>query len=352
MVIETLKKLLSIPSVYGNEKQIADFVESTLRKISSLKVYRKHNSLIAHTEFLKGRRTIGLVGHLDTVPNENSLTGQIIDGKLYGLGASDMKAGDAVIIELAKDLLRKENKYNLIFIFYEKEEGPYVDNGLGLIFDDFMDILKRINFAFILEPTDNTIQAGCLGVINAWFKFKGKRAHSARPWQGRNAIQKGWKLLKALDDLKPMEHLINGLSFFEVANATMVGYNGARNIIPESFKVNINYRFSPDKTIEEAKAYLLRLKDETDTDDVEFSDVSPAARPCLDNELLNEFIDRFKLKVEPKQAWTDVARFSHNNIDAVNFGPGQPSQAHQKNEYVEVEKVRENFRMLEEFLFQ
>ena len=350
MVVETLKKLVSIPSVYGNEKEIADFCEDELKKVPSLKVFRINNTLLAHGEIDPKKRSVALVGHLDTVNAPNELSGKVIDGKLYGLGASDMKAGDAVILELAKELKRRESRFNLFFILYEKEEGPYLENGLRPLFEKFGNLLKKVDFAFVLEPTDNAVQVGCLGVIHAWFKFKGKRAHSARPWEGENALHKAWKLLKHLSHLKPKEYRVGELAYYEVLNGTMVNLKGARNVIPEEFKVNLNYRFSPTKSLSEAKEEFLKLKEEVGADEVEFTDLSPPARPCLDNPILTEFREKFGVTVEPKQAWTDVAQLSANGIDAVNYGPGQPHQAHQKNEWVKLSKVEECYRCLREFL--
>ncbi|ADU96682.1 peptidase M20 [Thermovibrio ammonificans HB-1] len=351
MVINLLEKLISIPSVYGNEKEIADYCEKELSGNPKLKVIRENNTLVAHTEINPEKRTVALVGHLDTVDVPNSKTGKVENGKLYGLGASDMKAGDAVILKIAQDLKEAESRFNLFFILYEKEEGPYRENGLQPLFKKWKELLSKIDFAFVLEPTDNTVQVGCLGVIHAWFTFKGKRAHSARPWQGENAIHKSWPLLKFLSELKPKPYTVGGLTYYEVLNATMAEFEGGRNIIPESFRLNLNYRFSPTKSLEEAQKELKELGERFGAE-VTFTDLSPAARPCTDNPVLREFLSRFKVKVEPKQAWTDVAQLSSHGIDAVNFGPGQPHQAHQVDEWVELEKVKECYRMLGEFLFK
>ncbi|SNR64787.1 succinyl-diaminopimelate desuccinylase [Desulfurobacterium atlanticum] len=351
-VVEILKKLIEIPSVYGNEKEIADFCEEFMKdKNPSLTVNRTGNTLLAYKKLNEGKPTIALVGHLDTVPGINEFTNKIIDGKLHGLGASDMKGGDAVILKIAGDYALKESPYNLIFLLYEKEEGPYLESGLIPLFEKFKDILKKINLAIILEPTDNTVQVGCLGVIHCGMVFKGKRAHSARPWQGENAIHKGWKLLKLLSEKKPKKYTFFGLDYYEVINATMVEFTGGRNIIPDSFTININYRFAPSKTVEEAQRELENLGKEVGVEKFEWRDLSPSGKVCLDNPILSRFIEKYNLKVEPKQAWTDVARFSQWNIDAVNFGPGQPSQAHQKNEYIELKKLKENYKILSNFLF-
>jgi len=350
MPLELLQKLLSIPSVYGNEKEIADFCETYLKGFG-LRVLRINNSLLAYSEFEESKKTIALVGHLDTVPGENEFQGEVVGDRLYGLGASDMKSGDAVILKIAEDFSRKKGKFNLVYVLYEKEEGPYEDNGLKLLLKDksAREILKKVDLSIVLEPTDNVVQVGCLGVIHAWFTFRGKRAHSARPWEGENAIHKAGELLTFLKNREPKPFNVNGLTYYEVLSATMTEFKGGRNIVPEEFRVNLNFRFSPTKTTEEAEEELLSLSKRFNAE-VEFTDVSPAARPCLDNPILIELIERFGLKVEPKQAWTDVAQLSEFGIDAVNFGPGQPHQAHKRNEYVEVNKVRENYEILKEFL--
>jgi len=347
-LVEYTKKLVEIPSIIGNEKEIADYVESFLRNFyPASNLIRHNNSIIAFDNFDENKKTVAFLGHLDTVPGENEFTGQIKDGKLYGLGASDMKSGLAVMMALVEYFKDKDKSFNTIYIFYEKEEGPYLDNGLEPLLKEYQ-LIQKSDLAFALEPTDNKLQVGCLGTMHARVVFKGKRAHSARPWQGDNAIHKSADFLKRLSEFGVREYQFEGLSFKEVMNATMVEYEGGRNIIPEKFVVNVNYRFAPGKSIEEAKREVLELvKDEAG---VEFTDLCPSGRVCLDNPILKDFVSRFKLPIEAKQAWTDVARLSLYGIDAVNFGPGNSSQAHQRNEYVEIKNIIKNFEIFKNFL--
>lgn len=345
-LIQYTVELVKIPSVIGNEKEIADYVESFLKKYLK-NIIRYNNSLIAFNDFNQDKKTITLLGHLDTVPGINQYTGQIIDGKIYGLGASDMKGGLAVMMSLIEYFFNKESKYNLIYVFYEKEEGPYEDNGLEPLLKNY-DIIQKSDLAFALEPTNNKIQMGCLGTMHGWVKFKGKRAHSARPWEGENAIHKAYKLLEKLYNFGRKEYDFEGLKYYEVMNATMVEYSGGRNIIPDEFKININYRFAPGKSIEQAKQELIDFVE--GQGEVEFTDVSPAGKVCKDNPILKYMINRFKLEVEAKQAWTDVGRLSQYGVDAVNFGPGDTAQAHQKNEYIPVDNLIKNFEIFSNFL--
>jgi len=347
-IISYLKDLVEIPSVIGNEKEIADYTEKFLRNFFPEKnLIRHNNSLIAFDKLDKNKKTIAFVGHLDTVPGENQFTGKILDGKLYGLGASDMKAGLAVMMGLVEYFSDREKRFNTIYVFYEKEEGPYVDNGLEPLLSQY-DIIQQADIAFALEPTDNRVQVGCLGTLHASIIFEGKRAHSARPWQGENAIHKAADFLKRLADYGIHEYDFGGMKYMEVMNATMVEFSGGRNIIPDRFVINVNYRFAPGKSIEEAKEDVLRLVNNEAK--VEFTDLCPSGNVCLYNPVLSEFIEKYNLPVEAKQAWTDVARLSLYGIDAVNFGPGEPSQAHQKNEYVSVENVLKSFDIFKDFL--
>ncbi len=347
-IINYLKELVEIPSVIGNEKGIADYTEKFLKSFFiKNNIIRHNNSLIAFDDFNPEKKTIALIGHLDTVPGENEFTGQIIDGRLYGLGASDMKAGLAVMMGLIEHFHKKEKRFNTIYIFYEKEEGPYVDNGLEPLLSEY-DIIQKADLAFALEPTNNTVQVGCLGTMHASIIFEGKRAHSARPWQGENAIHKAADFLKRLADYGIHEYEYDGMKFLEVMNATMVEFSGGRNIIPDKFVINVNYRFAPGKSIEEAKEDVLKLVNGEAK--VEFTDLCPSGHVCLYNPILGELIEKFNLPVEAKQAWTDVARLSLYGIDAVNFGPGDPAQAHQKNEYVPVDNVIKNFEIFREFI--
>ena len=347
-LINYLVNLVKIPSVTGNEKNIAEYIHNFSKKyFPEENIIRHNNSLIIWGNLDAQKKTIALIGHLDTVPGENSHTGKVIEGKLFGLGASDMKGGLAVMMGLMEKFSNLNSRYNVIFVFYEKEEGPYEDNGLEPLLTNY-DIIQKADLGIVLEPTNNTIQVGCLGTLHASIIFNGKRAHSARPWQGENAIHKAADFLKRLAKYGIRKHEIDGMTYLEVMNATMVEFSGGRNIIPDKFVVNVNYRFAPGKTIDQAKEDVRNLvKGEAE---IVFTDLCPSGNVCLYNPILSELMERFRLKVEAKQAWTDVARLSLYGIDAVNFGPGDPSQAHQKDEYIPVANLIKNYDILYKFI--
>jgi succinyl-diaminopimelate desuccinylase len=271
---------------------------------------------------------VALVGHLDVVRTEHTAPPRIEGDKLYGPGSSDMKSGLALMIELAERT--KRPNLDLTLVFYAREEGPYVENELGPVLAEDPE-LRFATIAMALEPSDNRLQLGCAGSLHATVRFRGRTSHSARPWEGENAIHKAGAFLTRLGALTPERTKIDGLEWAAVTSATVANGGRARNIIPDLFEVNVNHRFGPDRTLEGAKAGVVALVG-ADAD-VEFVDEAPPALPFRNHPLVEALSASGVVSVEPKQAWTDVARFSAIGVPAVNFGPGVNSQAHQRNEW-------------------
>ncbi len=110
--------------------------------------------------------------------------------------------------------------------------------------------------------------------------------------------------------------------------------------------INVNYRFAPGKDLDDIKQLFEELLGERAT--YEVMDFAPSGPVSLENPLLQELIET-GLEVRPKQAWTDVARFSERGVAAANFGPGLPSQAHQQAEYAELPLLLECYAHLARF---
>jgi len=258
-----------------------------------------------------------------------------------------MKGGLAVMMALMEDLCHEDLPYDLAFVFYDAEEGPFSKSGLGPLLSQ-VDWLSQVDLAFCLEPSDNVVQVGCVGTLHAKVVFEGRSAHSARPWQGENAIHKAGSFLSALAARQPVEVDVDGYLFREVISATLAEGGRARNVIPESFTLNVNYRFAPGKSLETAQAELKALIQ--DQARVEFTDLSPSGRVVADNAIFQDFLAQAKVEVTAKQAWTDVARLAEVGIDAVNFGPGLSAQAHQAAEYAEIHLLDQAYGLFHDFL--
>lgn len=346
-------ELCRIASVTGNEADCAERIQAMLRD-TPLAVSRIGNSILARSAPKAGRPLVLLVGHTDTVPPKASDRGVRIEGdRLYGLGASDMKGGLAVMIELARAIGDgAQLAVDLGFIFYDKEEGPWSESGLGPVLEQ-TPWLRRADLAFCLEPSDNVVQVGCLGTLHATVAFVGKAAHSARPWQGMNAIHAGAPLLAALAARPPHDVVCDGHRFREVLSATLAGGGVTRNVIPDHFVLNLNYRFAPGRSDESAMSEVRRFCAEScplHPPEVSFAEVAPSGRVVLENGLLRRFLAENGNAVAAKQAWTDVARLSQAGIDAVNLGPGLAAQAHQADEYCSINLLEASYHQFARFV--
>ena len=344
---QRLLDILQIHSPTGDEQKMTVYIHRLLKNNSKILLTQHGLSLIYRSEQSTEKKTLGLFGHTDTIKAEYPEP-EVTDDKIIGLGSSDMKGGVAIMLEILKNFDPKKSKYNLIFTFYDREEGPYDENGLGPVLDHY-PFLQNIDLALILEPTDNKLQIGCLGALHALVTFEGKAAHSARPWLGENAIHKAWPLLKKLSELTRKEVVQDGLTFYEVINATTTTTTNTRNTIPGDFVLNLNYRFAPGKDIEVAKAELLEFIGEGCK--VEFVDECPSAPVIVSNPILQSLHKEFDREIEPKQAWTDIARLNLYNIPAANFGPGQAAQAHKKGESIEKQGLAECYQIFQNFIY-
>jgi succinyl-diaminopimelate desuccinylase len=324
--------LIDIPSESHVEEQIANLVEQALRDYSHLSVNRIGNSVIATNHADRGDRVI-IAGHLDTVPANGNLPHHVESERIYGLGAADMKGGVAIALQLAATVT--DPVCDITFIFYESEEVSSEFNGLQKISDIAPEFLVA-DFAVLMEPSNANIEAGCQGTIRANITTRGERAHSARSWMGKNAIHQTREILEILENYEPSRPVIDGLTFREGLNAVAITGGIAGNVIPDLCCVTVNYRFAPDKSVDQAIAHV---KETFAGYEVEITDQAPGALPGLSHPAARAFLDATGATVAPKFGWTDVARFSAMGTPAVNYGPGDPSIAHSQGEFVNVDEL-------------
>ncbi|MFZ0015453.1 MAG: M20/M25/M40 family metallo-hydrolase, partial [Acidimicrobiia bacterium] len=221
---ETLAWLVDIPSETGNEAAIRDALAD---RLGDHHTHIVNDSLVVGDP---GPGGVALVGHTDTVPLQGHVGSRIDGDRLYGLGATDMKGGLAVMVHLLEDL----GSDRLTGVFYAGEEGPLVNNDLGPILDSLPG-LALIDAGIVMEPTNREVHAGCQGSINARVTFVGEPGHSARPWRGVNAVTRAGGFLTMMDGLQPEPHPIAGLEFKEVMSVTRANGGVANNIIPGRF---------------------------------------------------------------------------------------------------------------------
>ena len=360
-----LGQIMAVYSVSDAEGPLTNRVERFLKRYPHLQVHRDGDTIVASTDLGRKNRVI-LAGHLDTVPVLDNFPPKwlapgdpLIDKDvaemypstpvMWGRGATDMKASDAVLLYLAATLT--DPKVDLTFVFYDHEEVAAEYNGLGRVVEDHPDWIQG-DFAIIGEPTSCGIEAGCNGTMRFDVIANGVAAHSARAWMGDNAIHKAAEILDRLVAHKDEAVDVDGLIYQEGLNATLISGGNGTNVIPSECRVHVNYRFAPDKTLAEAKALMIGEGAESELGngehpatggffhgfDIEMRDESPSARPGMSDPLVQSLVklveERTGRQPLAKLGWTDVARFSQLGVPAVNLGAGSPLLAHKNNEQV------------------
>jgi succinyl-diaminopimelate desuccinylase len=340
---ELTAALVDIPSVSGTEGPIANLIEAALRAEGRFQVERIGNSVLARTDLGRPTRVL-LAGHIDTVPIADNVPSRLVGDTLHGCGTTDMKSGDAMLLHLAATL--PEPSQDLTFIFYECEEIEYDRNGLTRIQAEYPQWLAA-DLAILAEPTNGQVEAGCQGTAAVALTVRGRRSHSARSWLGDNAIHKSAALLDRLAGFDARIVDIDGCEYHEGLNAVGITGGVASNVIPDECTIRVNFRFAPDRSAEQAIAVLEEL-----FADVEMTvlDVAAGALPGLSAPAAAEFVAAAGGTAKAKFGWTDVSRFAAVGIPAVNYGPGDPSLAHTREEHVSMTQIREMTEVLRGFL--
>jgi len=332
--------LVDIRSVSGSEQELHGYVDSSVPLDTA---YSDGETLLYAKR--DGKPLVLLAGHTDTVPAQENLPGRIEDGAVVGLGASDMKGGLAVMIELARWAAGTDLACDLALLFFPREELGPAENPLPGVFEQ-APLIDEAQIVICLEPTDNTLQLGCLGNLTARVVFEGRAAHSARPWLGVNAIRLAFEGLRELLELEPRDVDIGGLVFREVLSVVQINGGIATNVIPARVEAILNFRYAPDRTPEEAETRVRELAGRK----VEILSNSPPAHVPVGSVAVERLRTAGPFEVHPKQAWTNVADFAARGLDAVNLGPGATRYAHTADERVEIAELTRTFGALQRFL--
>ena len=338
--------LVDIPSESHHEARIADEIETALREqTDGFEIIRNGNAVLARTNLGRPSRVL-LAGHTDTVPVADNLPSRRIDDELHGCGTSDMKSGDAVFLHLAATVA--EPAHDITLVMYDCEEIEASANGLGRIERELPDWLQA-DVAILGEPSGGFIEAGCQGTLRVVVGATGTRAHSARSWLGDNAIHKLGAVLDRLSAYQPRNVDIDGCTYREGLSAVRIDGGVAGNVIPDAASLTANFRFAPDRTVEQALAHVREVFDGLDVH-IEMTDSAAGALPGLAQPAAAALVEAAGGQVRGKYGWTDVARFAALGIPAVNYGPGDPNLAHRTDERVSIAQIIASTDMLRGYL--
>jgi succinyl-diaminopimelate desuccinylase len=334
--VELTRAICDMPSVSGDERALADAIEAVVAPLEHLEVIRHGNTVVARTNLGRQQRVV-IAGHIDTVPINDNVPSRFVDSdgerSLWGRGTVDMKAGVAVQLKLAVELVAPS--VDITWMWYDNEEVAASLNGLKLLAEARPDLFAA-DFAILGEPSNGQVEGGCNGTLRAIVRTHGVRAHSARAWIGENAIHAAAPILARLAEYRAKEVFVEGLAYRESLSAVRISGGVAGNVIPDLCEVEVNYRFAPSKNAAAAEAHLRGVLDGFE---VEITDAADGARPGLDAPIAQQFVEAVGAVPRPKYGWTDVARFSALGIPAVNYGPGDPHLAHHDQERVPVSQI-------------
>ena len=335
--------LVDIPSVSGTEARIADAIQAALRAETHLQVERHGNVVLARTDLGRPTRVL-LAGHIDTVPIAGNVPSRLDGDTLHGCGTTDMKSGDAMLLHLAATL--PDPSRDLTFVFYDCEEIEYDRNGLTSVQAQRPEWLAA-DLAILGEPTNGQVEAGCQGTAAVAITVRGRRSHSARSWLGDNAIHKSAAVLDRLSAFDARIVDIDGCGYREGLNAVGITGGVAGNVSPDECTIRVNFRFAPDRSAQNAIAVLEELFYDAE---MTVLDVAAGALPGLSAPAAAEFVVAAGGSAQAKFGWPDVSRFAALGIPAVNYGPGDPSLAHTREEWVSMTQIREMTEVLRGFL--
>ena len=337
--IDLTAALVDIPSVSQDESVIADAVEAALREqTTGFEIVRNGNAVLARpNRGLRGR--VILAGVEQTPGGGYALTYPRRLG--FGLGETAVslswRTGDDIVVTR-----------DVTLVFYDCEEIEATKNGLGRIERELPQWLQA-DVAILGEPTGGFIEAGCQGTLRVRLTAGGTRAHSARSWLGDNAIHKFGAVLNRLAGYQARDVDIDGCVYREGLQAVRIAGGVAGNVVPDVAELDVNFRFAPDRSVEQALDHVREVVDGLGLG-FEITDASAGALPGLHAPAAAALIDAAGGNVRAKYGWTDVSRFSALGIPAVNYGPGDPNLAHKRDERVPTAQITDVTRVLRGYL--
>ena len=333
--INLLRELIAIPSVSGQEAELAVFVEETIRRWG-LEVIRSANAVRVEVRGWGPGQTIALVSHLDVVPPGAGWTRDpftpVIEGtRLYGRGSGDAKASVAAMLYAAKDIVDSGgmDAGRLLVILGFGEETSNTTMGAAV------EEAGEIDAAVIGEPTGLDLAVAQRGLMMVDLLAQGDQRHAAYASNDdfTNSVQLLARDLIKLDTLfGARTHPVLGRA---TATATMLEAGVSRNVTPPVARAVLDIRSTPDWSHEEL-AHELRTALASDVI-VTSRRLVPCETPAGSRLLATASMLRPGAKHFGSPTCSDWVFF--RDRDALKCGPGTSRRSHTADEYVDIPEV-------------
>lgn len=355
--IEILQELIQLKTVNGDEQEAAQFIKGLFEEYGIEAAVVEHgenrSSLVAEIKGKEAGKILALSGHFDVVAvddesewSHDPFAGEIVDDKLYGRGAADMKAGVAAEVIAMLELKEEAADFNgtVRFLGTAGEEVGMVGSK-GLAEKDYS---KDIAGLILAEPSnENDIHYAHKGLLNYTIHSQGQTGHSSSPDSSVNALEglNDYMNLANKEVKKIQEEYENDVLGRTLHSFTVLKGGNQPNSIPAAASLTGVFRTIPEisnaKLIEKVKEIIHQLNENSEGE-LEL-EVNQNSQPVI-TDPNSELIQATKKVVGDQPvtgvgAVSDAASFAAGNkdFDLVMRGPGKMELAHMTDEYVEID---------------
>ncbi|WP_437973814.1 peptidase dimerization domain-containing protein [Sorangium sp. So ce295] len=333
-LLENLLWLCRIPSPTGEERNLADELAQRLAALPSASPPRRYgDSLVAPLTRGSGGPKILLVGQLDVATAGQRGEARTENKRVLGAGAAE-KSGLCLMLDLAER--RPQVHADITLVFHARGACGFDASELRVVMKQDAE-LREADFALVLRPTDNKLQLGSGGSTHATLAFAGRTGHSGLPGAGVNAIHKFARVLSQLAAFEPVPDVVDGLTWYEMMNATSAHGGRSGSVVPDHLEVNVHHTYGPSTSSHTSQERLMALVDRVGA--VRFEELSRPAPPNRNHALIAALEQSGVQGVEARQTWSEVASFTTLGIPAANFGPGAERTMHALNEVTELSEL-------------
>ncbi len=364
------QELLRRPSYSGEEGKVVEAITTAFKEMGYDDWFVDgYGNVIGHIKGKKPGKKILFDGHIDTVPVPDDskwvhapFGGELVDGKIYGRGASDMKGAVSAMIAAVANFAEDTNR--------DFSGDIYV---AGVVHEEIFEgvsarkISERISpdYVVIGEASELNLKRGQRGRAEIVIETFGKPAHSANPEKGINAVYKMSKVIEKVQGIEPSEQPVLGKGILVLTDIKSSPYPGA-SVVPDYCKATFDRRLLVGETKESVLAPILKLIEELKKEDAELevkASYAVGEERCFTGEVIqgerffpgwlydeeDEFVQAAYKGLKSAGINPEITHYSfctngshyagEKGIRTIGFGPSKENLAHTIDEYIEQEQL-------------